>query len=240
MSHPSAILSPLPKADGSATFSSGGFTVLAAVNGPLEAPRRDEDAFEALVEVMIRPAAGPGGPAERLVETMLQSALRQIIPLRDFPRTMVQLTLQILEQPQTSRLLHSPKANLALVPALLHASILGLLSAAVPLKAVAVAVTLAVKADRGIVVEPTPADVGSCRSLHAVAFTSDDELLLAESTGSFSVAEWQSVLETGQSVCCRDASPDTSISADVPESQGIRTFIRCMAEAKSDEELHWK
>ncbi|PHH74095.1 hypothetical protein CDD80_3316 [Ophiocordyceps camponoti-rufipedis] len=239
MSLPSAVLSPLPRADGSATFSSSGFTVLAAVNGPLEAPRRDEDAFEALVEVMVRPAAGPGGPAERLVETMLQSALRQLIPLRDFPRTMIQLTLQILEQPQISRLLH-PQVNLALVPALLHASILGLLSAAVPLKAMAVAATIAVKADRSIVVEPTPADVDSCRSLHALAFTSDDELLLAESTGSFSVAEWQSVLETGQSVCCRDASQDTSMSASVPESQGIRTFIRSVAETRSDEVLHWK
>ncbi|PFH56243.1 hypothetical protein XA68_16846 [Ophiocordyceps unilateralis] len=245
MSHPSAVLSPLPKADGSATFSSAGFTVMAAVNGPVEAPRRDENAFEALVEVMVRPAAGPGGPAERLLETMLQSALRQLIPVRNFPRTMIQLTLQILEVPQSpykmTRLLH-PQVNLALVPALLHASILALLSAAVPLKAIAAAVSLAVGADHGIIVDPGPADVDRAHSVHVLAFTSDDELLLAESAGSFSVAEWRSILETGQSVCCQcqEAGPDATMSAGVPESQGIRTLIRSVMEARSDEDLHWK
>jgi len=58
---PTAELSQLPKADGSATFSYSGYTVTAAVNGPLEAPRRDENPFEALVEVIVRPAAGVGG-----------------------------------------------------------------------------------------------------------------------------------------------------------------------------------
>lgn len=58
---PVADLSPLPKADGSATFSYGGYTVTAAVNGPIEAQRRDENAFEALVDVNVRPAAGVGG-----------------------------------------------------------------------------------------------------------------------------------------------------------------------------------
>ena len=58
---PVAELSQLPKADGSATFSFQGYTVTTAVNGPIEAPRRDENAFEALVDVNIRPAAGVGG-----------------------------------------------------------------------------------------------------------------------------------------------------------------------------------
>lgn len=34
---------------------------MAAVNGPVEAQRRDENAFEALVDVIVRPAAGVGG-----------------------------------------------------------------------------------------------------------------------------------------------------------------------------------
>lgn len=58
---PVAELSLLPKSDGSATFSYDGYTVTAAVNGPIEAQRRDENAFEALVDVNVRPAAGVGG-----------------------------------------------------------------------------------------------------------------------------------------------------------------------------------
>jgi ribonuclease PH len=58
---PAAELSHLPKSDGSATFSYQGYTITTAVNGPVEAQRRDENAFEALVDVNVRPAAGVGG-----------------------------------------------------------------------------------------------------------------------------------------------------------------------------------
>lgn len=60
-SDPQAQLAPLPRADGSASFSYCGYAVTAAVNGPVEAPRRDENPFEALVDVVVRPAAGVGG-----------------------------------------------------------------------------------------------------------------------------------------------------------------------------------
>jgi exosome complex component RRP46 len=51
---------PLHRADGSATFSSNGYTVLGAVNGPIEVQRRDELPEEAVVEVIVRPASGVG------------------------------------------------------------------------------------------------------------------------------------------------------------------------------------
>lgn len=56
-----AALSVLPRADGSAKYSHAGYTVTASVNGPIEAPRRDEHATEAHVDVIVRPAAGVGG-----------------------------------------------------------------------------------------------------------------------------------------------------------------------------------
>lgn len=58
---PTIILSHLHRADGSATFSQNGFTVIGAVNGPLEVYRRDEIPDRALVDVTIRPAVGSGG-----------------------------------------------------------------------------------------------------------------------------------------------------------------------------------
>jgi hypothetical protein len=51
---------PLHRADGSATYSANGYTVVGAINGPLEVQRRDELAEEAAVEVNIRPAIGVG------------------------------------------------------------------------------------------------------------------------------------------------------------------------------------
>jgi exosome complex component RRP46 len=65
-----AELSHLPKADGSATFTYGGYSVISAVNGPVEAQRRDENAFEALVDVIVRPAAGVGGERQNSITTV--------------------------------------------------------------------------------------------------------------------------------------------------------------------------
>ena len=54
-------LLPLHRADGSATYSKNGYSVVAAVNGPIEVQRRDELPEEAAVDVVLRPAAGVGG-----------------------------------------------------------------------------------------------------------------------------------------------------------------------------------
>lgn len=54
-------LSPLNRADGSATYAKNGYTVIAAVNGPIEVQRRDELPEEAAIDVTVRPATGVGG-----------------------------------------------------------------------------------------------------------------------------------------------------------------------------------
>lgn len=61
LTEPSVLLSHLHRADGSATFSQNGYTVIGSVNGPIEVMRRDELPEEAAVEVTVRPAAGVGG-----------------------------------------------------------------------------------------------------------------------------------------------------------------------------------
>lgn len=244
---PAAELSHLSKADGSATFSYRGFTVTAAVNGPIEAPRRDENAFEALVDVNVRPASGVGGTAERQLESILQPTLRQLIPLRNFPRCMIQITLQVVEMPvnayANTKLLQA-QLNLAIIPALLHAAILGLLAAAVPLKSIVTATALAIGPEGGkddVVVDPGMAEAAKAESIHVLGFTSDDELLLAESAGSFTVADWDRILETGQSICCqaRDVGLDTAIS-DGLESPNIKSFTRSVMESKTATDLYWK
>ena len=56
-----AVLSHLHRADGSATYSSHGYTIIAAVNGPTEALRRDELPEDAAIDVLVRPSAGVPG-----------------------------------------------------------------------------------------------------------------------------------------------------------------------------------
>ncbi|KAM0564089.1 hypothetical protein ACHAPJ_000298 [Fusarium lateritium] len=244
---PAAELSHLAKADGSATFSYGGYAVIAAVNGPVEAQRRDENAFEALVDVIVRPAAGVGGTRERQLESIMQAALRQLIPVRDFPRCVIQITLQVAETPENAYVnakLVQAQLNLPIIPALLHSAILGLLSAAVPLKAIGAATLLAIPGEEGrdIIVDPTAVDIDHAKSVHVLSFTSHDELLLSESEGAFSADEWTKVLQLGQRICCEHQQPgfDTAMSGDDVESKSMRQFIRSVMEAKVTEDLYWK
>ena len=65
---PTALLSHLHRADGSATFSQNGYTIIGSVNGPIEVQRRDELPEEAVVDVIVRPAAGVGGMLRRFRE----------------------------------------------------------------------------------------------------------------------------------------------------------------------------
>lgn len=121
---PEADLGTLPKADGSATFRYAVYTVTASVNGPIEAARRDEHPYKAHVDVIVRPAAGSGGKSfqhhtttirvgsigtftehtyigtrERHLESLLESSLSQIILVKDFPRCLIQIVLQIESTP---------------------------------------------------------------------------------------------------------------------------------------------
>jgi exosome complex component RRP46 len=61
MTLPDASLSHLHRADGSATYSQNGYSIIGAVNGPIEVGRRDELPEEATIDVIVRPAVGVGG-----------------------------------------------------------------------------------------------------------------------------------------------------------------------------------
>jgi exosome complex component RRP46 len=93
-------LHPLKRADGSATYiSPNGYSILAAVNGPVEVQRRDELPDEAHFEVNVRPQDSVGQVKDRHLELLIANTLRDVVFVQMFPRQMVQLTLQILKVP---------------------------------------------------------------------------------------------------------------------------------------------
>ena len=69
-SAPQTTLNPLSNPDGSATHTAYGYTVTAAVNGPLEVSRRDELPEEAALEVNVRPAVGVGSTQTSPLHTL--------------------------------------------------------------------------------------------------------------------------------------------------------------------------
>jgi exosome complex component RRP46 len=60
MAVPEVTLTHLNRADGSATYTHHGYSIIGAVNGPIEVLRRDEMPEEATIEVNVRPAVGLG------------------------------------------------------------------------------------------------------------------------------------------------------------------------------------
>ncbi|KAK0632111.1 hypothetical protein B0T14DRAFT_416643 [Immersiella caudata] len=248
---PEAALSVLPKSDGSARYSYAGYTVTASVNGPIEAQRRDEHAYEAHVDVIVRPAAGVGGTRERHLETILQASLIQLILVKNFPRSLIQIVLQVEASPENDYVntkLMQASLNSAVIPALLQTAVLALLSAAIPMRATATSAIVAVMTQDGasrLVAHPSPREIEAAQSVHVLAFTSQDGLLLAESEGDFTVKEWDDVYDTAKKICCKSGATKgegIEMVLDEQEDSGpdMRQFLRSALETKVAADLHWK
>lgn len=93
-----------------------------------------------------------------------------------------------------------------------------------------------------LIVDPSPRQVEQSRSLHVFAFTSHEELLLAESEGDFSMDEWDQVYETTRTICCKPPQNEVDMVLDEDEQPGpdLRHFVRSAAEAKVKADLYWK
>lgn len=99
---PTATLTPLARADGSASYlcPSTGSNILGSVNAPVELPGR-RDALkpeEATVEVFVKPGTAPAGVSERYVEGIIKGVLGRLILGRErgYPRRGVVVTLAIV------------------------------------------------------------------------------------------------------------------------------------------------
>jgi exosome complex component RRP46 len=138
---------------------------------------------------------------------------------------------------------------LPIIPALLQASVLALLSAAVSLRATATSTIVAVmpnsKGKDLQQVDPSPRQLEKCQSAHVFAFTSQDKLLLAESEGSFGFDDWDKAYQSACRICCGNGGKDSnldSVMGNVEADNGtdLRHFVRATAETKAADDLEWK
>lgn len=133
------------------------------------------------------------------------------------------------------------------MPALFQTATLALLSAAIPMRATATASVVAVVLEgktKKMVADPTPRELEAAQSVHVLAFTSQDELLLAESEGDFTVKEWDAIYETARKICCsaetKKIGAEMVLDDDTTGQQDMRQFIRSTMEDKVAADLHWK
>lgn len=199
------------------------------------------------------------GPKERHLESILHSTLRHVILTHNHPRTLIQITLQILNTPDDEYLLpssfvriaspvfslamHLPililqrKQALSVLPALLQASILALLSASIPLSTTFTASSVAILATGDLALDPTPAQLATASSAHVLAFSSHGDLLLNESQGAFTIDEWDAVYELAQRACCKRLQEEMD---EDRKHVDMQTFVERVLGAKVESERGWK
>jgi len=129
-----------------------------------------------------------------------------------------------------------------MLPALLHASLLALLSAAVPLSMTFSATVLAVTKSGDIISELSVQTAKAAASLHAMAFSSKGHLLLNESQGAFDFDTWERVHERAFTLCRGQAggSDEDVPMAENGDGQPLEGFIRETVEDKVHRDYAWK
>ncbi|KAL8867310.1 MAG: hypothetical protein Q9174_005746 [Haloplaca sp. 1 TL-2023] len=237
-------LSHLHRADGSATYSANGYSVIAAVNGPVEIQRRDELPEEAAIDVAIRPATSVGGVRERNLESIVEKTLSQIIITSAHPRTLIQVVLQVVSTPEGADKLHQSASNLPLLPALLQSSVLALLTTSLPLYATLTSVLIAISQHGEVVKNPSPKGVEEATSLHVLSFESHGELLVSQSEGAFSIDTWEQVYDKAEEICRGGSLKTTDMSEDVdmgsPDTDDLEAELKAAMRDKNSRDQRWR
>lgn len=142
-------ISCLSRADGSAKFSAGQTSVLAAVYGPA-APRvaQREKATEAVIGVVFKHGSKSGGSSsvgsnkalsvgygatEREIERFITGTIAECVVVRDYPRTVIEVVIQIL------------KADGGVISVAINSAIVALMDAGISMRSIPVSTTLLVK-----------------------------------------------------------------------------------------------
>lgn len=87
----------LNNVDGSAKWEQG-TSVICSVTGPIETRRRTDEPTLAQVELVIRPAIGQATTRETLIKDRIYSVLAATVVRNLYPRMLLQIVIQILEQ----------------------------------------------------------------------------------------------------------------------------------------------
>lgn len=128
----------------------------------------------------------------------------------------------------------------------MQTAVLGLLSACVPMATTAAAAVVAIVSEGNAtrtVVDPSQRELETANSAHVFAFTARGQLLLAESQGDFTLAEWEDAHATANKICCEAAKKDGMdmiMDDEKPVGPDLQRFLRSTMKSKVSEDLLWR
>lgn len=173
----------LTRQDGSVSLSQGDTTSIAVVYGPAEVRINKEQIDKATVEVVYRPKVGLPRPSHRKQERIMRNTLEAAIAANLHPRSSISIIIQETED---------LGSNLSCC---LNSASLALLDAAVNMKFMVAAVTVAIKEGSDMVLDPTKKDETEAKCVLTYVFESVNyQILTIVSCGKFSRAEYKTSL----------------------------------------------
>ena len=257
---PQAFLHTLASADGSATYiaPNGGFKIVAGVNYPVEVPYRSDEVSEStFLEVNLRPHNGVSMVKERHVEDLIKRTIQTIVLGEETPRTMLQITLQVVSVETDETLPGGVKGGgqgetyLDILASSINAAVLGCLDAGVQMRAVAGAALVAIGPDQQLVVNPNVHQRKMSNSLHVFCFNSEGKVLLMESEGRFTMSEWKEAEQAARSAVLGHNDPsniskqngDVSMEGDDTSRNSVTCVldvVRKAMEARVIKDKNWR
>ncbi|XP_077423093.1 exosome complex component RRP46 [Vanacampus margaritifer] len=177
----------LSRPDGSASFTQGDTSVLAAVYGPAEVKVSKEIYDRATLEVIIQPKVGLPSVKERAQEKCVRESCEASLLMFLHPRSSLTLVLQELHN------------DGSLLSCFLNAACMAMMDAGLPMSCLFCGVTCAIHPDGKIITDPIAAQEAESRALMTFAIDSKERRVMMTSTkGSFSVQEMQQCIAISQ------------------------------------------
>ncbi|XP_022090560.1 exosome complex component RRP46-like isoform X2 [Acanthaster planci] len=177
----------LSRPDGSATFTQGDTSVMAAVYGPADVRLNKEIIDRATVEVIYKPKSGMPGIREKSKEQLIRNSCEAVILTTLHPRSSITIVTQEIQD------------SGSLLSCCVNASCMALMDAGIPMKCLVAAVTCMLDSDGRLVLDPTDKQAKDAQCLASFAFDSRHKKVITSSfQGSCTVQEYQSLLASCQ------------------------------------------
>ncbi|XP_071562313.1 exosome complex component RRP46 [Temnothorax nylanderi] len=181
----------LSRSDGSTMFMQGDTTIIAGVNGPLEA-RSQKMAYDRVsIEVTHTPLKGPAKVDDRLIETYIKETCESAILVSFHPNTMVCINLQEMQD------------SGGLLACAINAACLALINSGLSMKYTVAAVSCMIEKETGeVIMDPDSSQLKNAKAEFTFAFDGiNKDIICCHSIGRFSQSEFLASMDK-----CRQVS----------------------------------
>lgn len=190
LSSQAAVLNNLSRPDGSAIHSQGDTIVQAAMYGPIQARYHKAYIDKAVIEVTYQPKITPKGCKEKNIERILRNTMENAIILSSFPRALISIIVQEVEN------------RGSLLSCSINAACLAIIDSGILMKHTIAAVDAILLENGNIIINPTLKEEKMAKAQFTIAFESVQlQIVSVNSSGCFTLEEFQKCVKA-----CRSAT----------------------------------